>query len=172
MCTIKGISTAEFLEEVKSLVVHYCYVVRVPTDRTAYVKHQLRNIKQQRSYHIAYILGLLIMAGIERVHDIVLSARACIEVMRAYRIAFHTDAKEFSFKTSLHIWKIFAKYFIQRLFQNLTITITLYRLILHSVMNPNVHDTRVVLRLTHSIGNTTATFCMFNPELTNFLIRI
>ena len=48
MGTIEGIATHKFFEKIERLVIHNCHVVGVPANRTAYVKHQLRYVHQQR----------------------------------------------------------------------------------------------------------------------------
>ena len=42
--------------------------------------------------------------------------------------------------------------------------------ILTAIVYPKVHDTRIILRLTHSICNITTTLCVLYPELTYALL--
>ena len=44
--------------------------------------------------------------------------------------------------------------------------------ILASVVNPEVHDTRIFLSLTHLVSNVTAPLGVLDPEITDALVRI
>ena len=39
-------------------------------------------------------------------------------------------------------------------------------------MHPEVHDTRIALRLTHFLGNGTTTLCVLNPEVAYAFVGI
>src|SRR5574344_1650392 len=147
------------------MVVHDSYMIRIPTNRTADMKHKFRYIEEQRSYHVADIFSLLIVTCVQCVHHMVLSTIACIEIVRAHGVTFHSDSEQFGFEAGLHAWQFLCQYLIQTFFQYLTITEALHCLIFFSVVNPNIHDTRITLSFAHCISYLTATFGMLNPEI-------
>ena len=81
MSTVETVVAYEFLEQIKSLVVHDSHVVRVPTDRTADVKHELRNVHKESRHEIRDILSLLVVTGIESVDVLAGSTVGRIEIM-------------------------------------------------------------------------------------------
>ena len=172
MCTVKRFCTHQLFEQIECLIVHDGYMIGVPTHRTAHMEHQFRNKKEKRRNQIADILCLLIMPCIEGVHQFSRSTIAGNKVMRSDCVTFQTDTKKFCFQTVLHTVKFFSQYLIQALGHNLTITHPLNSQVLAAVMYPNIHDTRVALRLTHSIGYLTATLSMFNPKISDTLVGI
>ena len=46
------------------------------------------------------------------------------------------------------------------------------RHVLASIVNPHVHDTWIVLSLSHSVRDVAAALCVLHPELANALVRI
>ena len=107
------------------------------------------------------------MTCVESVHHIVLSAVASVEVVRTYGISLQANTEEFSFETRLHVRQLLCQDLIKRVLQNLTIASLLYGDILRAIMYPDVHDTWIVLELTHCISDTAATLGVLNPELTD-----
>jgi hypothetical protein len=65
-----------------------------------------------------------------------------------------------------------AQNLIKRVFQDLAIATLLYGDVLGTIMYPDVHDTWVVLELTHSVCNAAATLGVLNPELADSWVRI
>ena len=47
MGAVQGIAAYKFLEKIKGHVIHNGHMVGVPADRTAYMKHKLRDIEKQ-----------------------------------------------------------------------------------------------------------------------------
>ena len=47
-----------------------------------------------------------------------------------------------------------------------------YTNVLATIVYPKVHDTWIALCFTHGIGNVTATLGVFNPEVTDAIVRI
>ena len=112
------------------------------------------------------------MACVERVNHIIFRAIACIKIVRSHGVCFQTYTKKLCFEAAFHVWKLFRKNVIEAFFQNFAVAITLYGIILASVMNPDIHNTGVVLILTHGIGYAATAFGMFNPEVANSLVGI
>ena len=133
MGAVEGIRPDNLLEEVQRLVVHDGDVVGIPADRTADMQHQLRHEQQERSHHVAHVLGHLIMAGIERVHQLAGGAIAGDEVVRAHRVALETDAEELGFQAGLHPREVLLEDFVERLGENLAVALALHRLVLGTV---------------------------------------
>ena len=92
--------------------------------------------------------------------------------MRTYCKALKSDSEHFSFNTVLHPFLLLCKDFIEGLLEGLAIEIVIYRYILASVMHPDVHDTWVVLSLTHCVCDVAAALCVLYPELADALVRI
>ena len=61
---------------------------------------------------------------------------------------------------------------IERIFEKRTILHTVYSDVLAAIMHPEIHDARVSLATSHFLGNGTTTFSMFDPEVTDTLVRI
>ena len=79
--TVEGVGTHKLGEEVAGVVVEECHVVGIPVHGAAHVEHQLGHEEEEAGYHIAHILGWLVVAGVEGVDGVVLGAIACEEVV-------------------------------------------------------------------------------------------
>ena len=112
------------------------------------------------------------MTCIESVHHVVLSAVASVEVVRTYGVSLQTDTEELSLQARLHVWQLLCQNLIKRVFQDLAIAALLYGDILGTIVYPDVHDTWVVLELTHGVCDTAATLGVLNPELADSWVRI
>ena len=136
------------------------------------MEHQLGHEEKECGNSIRNILCRLIVTCVEGVHHIVLGAIACVEVVRTYGVSLQTDTEELSLETRLHVWQLLCQDFIERVLQNLTIAAFLYGDVLAAIVYPDVHDTWIVLELTHSIGNATATLGVLYPELADSRVGI
>ena len=112
------------------------------------------------------------MTCIEGVYHVVLSAVASVEVVGTYGVSLQTDTEELSLQARLHVWQLLCQDFIERVLQNLTVATLFNGDILRTVVYPDVHDTWVVLELTHSVCNAATTLGVFNPELADSWVRI
>ena len=112
------------------------------------------------------------MTCIEGVHHVVLCAVASVEVVGTYGVSFQTDTEELSLQARLHVWQLLCQNLIKRVFQDFAIATLFYGDILRTVVYPDVHDTWVVLELTHSVCNAAATLGVLNPELADSWVRI
>ena len=114
----------------------------------------------------------MIVAGVDGEQFVVLCGVCGIEIVRANCKRLQTDTKHLTLDTVFHHRLFLLEDFIKRLLQSSAIQGMVNRHVLAAVVHPQVHDTGVVLCLTHSIGNITATLGVLNPELTDALIRI
>jgi len=112
------------------------------------------------------------VTGVESVHHVVLSAVASIEIVRTNGVSLESDAKQLSLETRLHSRQFLGENLVETVLQDFAVAQFLHREVLASVVNPYVHDTRVVLEFTHSIGDTATTLSMLNPEIADLLVRI
>ena len=112
------------------------------------------------------------VTGIQSNDFLILRSIANVEVVRAHGIAFQTDTENLRLDTILHVIVFFCKDFIQRVLQQSTIFHAVHGDVLATIMHPQVHDTRIVLTLTHLFGNGTTTLGVLNPKITDSFIRI
>ena len=61
---------------------------------------------------------------------------------------------------------------VERFLEGVAIECVVYRYVLATIVNPEVHDTWVVLCLTHGIGDVAATLGVLNPERADALVGI
>ena len=61
---------------------------------------------------------------------------------------------------------------VERIFEKCTILHTVYSDILAAIMHPEIHDAGISLAAPHFLGNGTTTFSMFDPKITDTLVRI
>ena len=112
------------------------------------------------------------MAGVQRVHLLARSAIGGVEVVRAHGVRFQADAEQLGLEAVLHAVELLFHDFVERGGKDFAILLALHGHVLRAVVHPDVHDAGVALRLTHGIGNSTATLRVLNPKVTNRLIRI
>ena len=61
---------------------------------------------------------------------------------------------------------------VERIFEKHTILHTVYSDILATIMHPKIHDAGISLAAPHFFGNGTTTFSMFDPKVTDTLVRM
>ena len=92
--------------------------------------------------------------------------------MRAYGEAFQPDAEYLTFDTVLHHGLLLLEDFVERLFQGIAVQGMVYAHVLAAVVNPQIHDTGVVLCFAHGVGNVAATLGVLHPELADRLVWV
>ena len=136
------------------------------------MEHQFRHEEQERGDHVGHVLGHLIVAGVQGVHELAGGAVAGHEVVGAHGIALEADAEELRLQAGLHAREVLLEDLVQGLGEDLAVALALHGLVLGTVMDPDVHDAGVALGLAHGIGNAAATFGVLNPEITDALVGI
>ena len=86
MYTVQCIATDNFLEKFKSGVIHDSYMVRIPTYRTAYVEHQLRDKEQHGRHLVCSTFRRMEVPGINSNKFLMLYTIAHTEFIGAYCI--------------------------------------------------------------------------------------
>ncbi len=92
--------------------------------------------------------------------------------MRTRGEALETDTEEFRFETGLHVGVVLGENLVQTFRQQFAVAFALDGQILAAIMDPDVHDARILLGLPHCIGDASAALCVFDPEIANALVRI
>ena len=172
MAAAEGVRPDDLLEEVQGLVVHDGHVVAVPAHGAADVEHQLGHIHEQRRDEVADVLGGLVVAGVQGVHLLAGGAVGGVEVVRAYGVALQTDAEELGLEAVLHAVELLLHDLVERGSEDFAVLLALYGDVLHAVVYPDVHDTGVVLSLTHGVGDATAALGVLNPEVADGLVGV
>ena len=78
MYAVKCVASYDFLAQLESIVVHDCYVVRIPSYRTAYVEHYLWSVEEQRRNLVGNDFCWMEMTSVES--DNLLSACSVADV--------------------------------------------------------------------------------------------
>ena len=136
------------------------------------MQHQLGHVHQQRRNEVRDVLGLLIVTCVKRVHLLAGCAVGGVEVVAAHGVAFQTDTEQLGLEAVLHAVELLFHDFVERCSEDFTILLALYGHVLASVVYPDVHDTGVVLGLTHSVCNAAATLGVLNPEVADALVGV
>ena len=172
MYTVEGAGTYNLLEQVERRVVHDGNVVRIPTDRTAYVQHQFRHVQQHGRNLVGNALCRVEVASVEGYHLVVLCCVCSIEVVRANRITFKTDAEHLALYAVFHVVVLRGEYLVERSLQQLAVFQLADSHVLASVVHPQVHYTGIALRLAHDFRYLAATLSMLDPELAYALVGV
>ncbi len=136
------------------------------------MQHDLRRKKKQGRNLVGDALRQMEMARVERHDLILLRAVAQVEIIGTDRITFQTDTEQFRLDTILHVLILRCKNLVERLFQYLTVFETAGGNFLAAVMNPEVHDTGIILVFTHLFADPAAAFRMFDPEIADRIVGI
>ena len=112
------------------------------------------------------------MTGIDGVHLLAGSTVGGVEIMTAHGVALQSDTKQFGLEAVLYAIQLLLHNLIERGSQDFAVLLALYGHVLASIVYPDVHDTGIVLRLTHGVGDTTATLGVLNPEVADGLIGV
>ena len=136
------------------------------------MEHQLRHEEQERGDHVGHVLGHLVVAGIQGVHQFAGGAVTGHEVVGAHGVALQTDTEELGFQAGFHAGKVFLQNLVQAFGKKLTVTLALHGLVFGAVVYPDVHDARVILGLAHGIGNPAAALGVLDPEFADGRVRV
>ena len=172
MYSIQRIATDDFLAQVQSFIVHDGHVVRIPTNRTAHMKHQFWHKEQHGRHLVRHTFSRMEMTGIECYDFLILCRIADVEVVRSYRIAFQTDTEHFRFDTILHVLIFGSEDLVERILQQGTVLHAIHGNVLATVVHPKIHDTRVALTLPHFFSHRTTTLGMFYPKASDTFVRM
>ena len=172
MNTVKSIGTYNLGEEFLGHVIHNGHVVGVPAYRTGYVEHKFGNEGENTGYLVGGNLGRMIVTCVDGQNLVVLGGVGSVEIVRTHGEALQTDTEHLSFDAVLHMLLVLGEDLIEALLQGLTIEHMIDRYILASVVYPYVHNTRIVLSLTHRVCNIAAALGVLYPELTDALVGI
>ena len=136
------------------------------------MENQLGDEEQHRRYFVGSHFGGVIVSCVDGEQGLVLGGITYAELVRTYGVVFQTDTEDFRFETGLHVVVFYGEDFVEALLEEAAIVHTVYRDVLAAVMHPKIHDTGVALAFTHLFGNGTATFGVFNPEITDTFVGI
>ena len=92
-----------------------------------------------------------VVASVEGVHHFTCSAITAHEVVAAHGVTLKSDTKQLGFETVLYAVQLLCHNLIQTFCKYLAVALALNGEILGTVVNPDVHDTWVVLCFTHCI---------------------
>ena len=92
--------------------------------------------------------------------------------MRADGVSLQSDTEELGFKAVLHVGKLLSEDVVKTVLENLAVAVFLHGEVFAAVMDPDVHDARVALCLTHSVGDAATALGMLNPEVSDLLVGI
>ena len=172
MYAIHRITTYKFLEEFDRRIVHDSYVVGIPADRTAYMENQFGYEQQHRRHLVGSHFGRVIVSGIDGQQGLILGSISHTEFIGTDGIIFQTDTEYFRFQTGLHVIVFHREDLVQTLLKQTAVIHTIYGNIFATVVYPQVHDTGISLAFTHLFGNSTTTFGMLNPKITDSFVGI
>ena len=160
------------MSQVERVVVHNRHVVGIPTNGTTHMQHDFGRKQQQRGNLVGDTFGQMEVTGIESHDLIVLHAVTQIKIIRPHGITLGSDTEKFGFDTIFHVPVLGSENTVERLFQQLTIIEPVDGRIFGTVVNPKIHDTRIVLIFSHLVGDPPATTSMFYPKFTNRIVGI
>jgi len=172
MHTVQCLATDDFACQIEQVVAQDHHMVAVPTNRTAHVQHDLRCKKKQGRNLVGDTFRQMEMARVERHNLILLRTVAQVKIIGTDRITFQTDAEQFCLDTILHVLIFSCKNLVERLFQYLTIFETAGGNFFTAVVNPQVHNTGIVLVFAHLLADPAAAFRMFDPEIADRIVGI
>ena len=128
------------------------------------MEHQFRHEEQERGDHVGHVLGHLIVAGVQGVHQLAGGAVAGHEVVGAHGITLETDAEELRLQAGLHPREVLLEDLVQGLGEDLAVALALHGLVLGTVVDPDVHDAGVALGLAHRVRDAAAALGVLDPE--------
>ncbi len=136
------------------------------------MEHDFGAEQEHRRNLVAYNLGGMEVAGVESDNLIVLGTVAHIEIVAAHGERLKPDTENLRFQAVLHMGVFLLVDFIERVLEDGTVEHTVHSHLLLPVVNPKVHDTLVIELTSHLVGDSTATLCVVNPEITDAFIGI
>ena len=172
MHTVQCLATDDFACQIEQVVAQDHHMVAVPTNRTAHVQHDLRCKKKQGRNLVGDTFRQMEMARVERHNLILLRTVAQVKIIGTDRITFQTDAEQFLPRYNPSCSYIQLQNLVERLFQYLTIFETAGGNFFTAVVNPQVHNTGIVLVFAHLLADPAAAFRMFDPEIADRIVGI
>ena len=119
----EGICADDFAEEFLCRVIHYCHVVGIPADRTAYVEHEFRYEAEQCGNLVRRAFSRVIMSCVDG-RDLAVCCRiGRIEVVRADGEALQPDAEDLALDAVLHIGLLLAENLVERVLEQAAIQV-------------------------------------------------